>query len=155
MKPCLKRDKNTGMEGQWFCWSKNWLGADSINTFKTKHQLQVGLHEMQRSWLPLENIWLWPQLKWASSYSIFISRIGSFRAFQGVRVLASKQSVYCCWQDQISLTNKFLDTKWHYVYIYTHIWPEPQSPYNTLSKSVPKVVLGSHLELIVLILPCY
>lgn len=101
--------------------------------WKPTHQLQVGLHE---AWGPEhagKHLSFWHQLKWASSQSISINRIGPFRTMQSLRALVSKQSVCCCWQDQTSLTNKFLDTKWHCVYIYPHIWPQPQCPYNTNS----------------------
>ena len=141
--PSLTQAKSMGMQGQWFCWSKNWLGADSINTFKpetaTSGRTAWSAGVLSTSG---KHPTFQPQLKWASSQSLFTSRIGSFRAFQGVRALASKQSVYCCRQDQISLTNKFLGSKWHRVYISTHIRPEPPSPYNTRSKPVLKVELG-------------
>lgn len=32
----LRQDNNEEMEGQWSCRSKNWLGADNINTMHTK-----------------------------------------------------------------------------------------------------------------------
>lgn len=115
---------------------QNRLGEDNISNLKTKtstsDKIAWSVEVLSTSG---KHMTLQPQVKWAPSHSIFISRIRSFRAFQGVRALATKQSVYCCWQDQISLTSKFLDTKWHYVYIYTCIWPEPVSlQYKLLSQ---------------------
>lgn len=34
--PSLRQDNKEKMEGQWFCRSWNWLGADNINTMQTK-----------------------------------------------------------------------------------------------------------------------